>query len=285
MSIAISRHGLLIVVLFLLLPNAALADTGFIDRKVTVGGIAYRYQVYVPAEFNASQKWPVIVYLHSNGAGGVDGLSHTDTGLASVIRRDRARVPAIVVFPQADPSSRWSSPAMQEQALACLDATAKEFNGDADRFYLVGYSMGGQGVLRMSSRWPNRFAAIVDISGTVIATSPSATKQQVAIDVHTHPFLNAPDIYRALAQLIAVTPIWIFHGDADQSVPVEQSRQLVNALKSANAPVRYTEYTAAGHAIQERALSEPELLPWLLSQRRKHSETQTKKGSNLALVS
>ena len=260
---------LIIGILFLLIPTAGRADTGFVDRKVAVGGTVYRYQVYVPADFNPSQKWPVIVYLHSNGAGGVDGLSHTNTGLASVIRRDRARVPAIVVFPQAESSSRWSRPVMQEQVLACLDAATREFNGNADRIYLVGYSMGGQGVLRISSRWPKRFAALVDISGTVIATSPSATKQQVALDVQTHPFLNSPDIYRALAQLIAVTPIWIFHGDIDQSVPVEQSRQLVNAWKSARAPVRYTEYTGAGHSIEERALSEPELLPWLLAQRRK----------------
>ena len=261
-------------VLFLLVPSAALADTGFIDRKVTVGGTPYRYQVYVPADFNPSQKWPVIVFLHSNGVQGVDGLSHTNTGLASVIRRDRARVPAIVVFPQANPGSRWSSPAMQEQVLACLDATAKEFNGDADRFYLIGYSMGGQGVLRLLSRWPNRFAALVDISGTVIAKSPSATKEQVALDVQTHPFLNAPDIYRVLAHLIAATPIWVFHGDSDASVPVEQSRQLVSALRTAGATVRYTEYPGAGHSIEERALSEPELLPWLLSHKRKPSRTK-----------
>ncbi len=264
-------------VLLLLFPTAALADTGFIDRKVTIRNTAYRYQVYVPADFNPSQKWPVIVFLHDNAARGVDGLRQTETGLASVIRRDRARVPAIVVFPQANPSSRWSSPTMQEQVLACLDAAAREFNGDADRVYLIGYSMGGQGVLRLASRWPDRFAALVDISGTVIAKSPSATNQQVALDVQTHPFLTAPDVYRSLALLIAATPIWVFHGDADQSVPVEQSRQLVSALKSAGATVRYTEYTGAGHSIEERALSETELLPWLLSQTRKDSRTETKR--------
>lgn len=128
--------------LFLLLPNAALADTGFLDRKVTVGGTDYRYQVYVPADVNRSHKWPVIVFLHSNGAQGVDGRRQTATGLASLIPRDRTRVPAIVVFPQANPGSRWSNPAMHEQVLACLDSAAKEFNGDADRFYLIGYSMG-----------------------------------------------------------------------------------------------------------------------------------------------
>ena len=275
MSNAIIRRVRIIGILFLLFPNAAFADTGFLDRKVTVGSAAYRYQVYVPADFTPGRKWPVIVFLHGNGAHGVDGLRQTDTGLASVIRRDRARVPAIVVFPQANPGSRWSSPVMHEQILACLDAAAREFNGDADRFYLIGYSMGGQGVLRLLSRWPNRFAALVDISGTVIAKSPSATNEQVALDAQTHPFLTAPDIYRALAQVIAGTPIWIFHGDADASVPVEQSRQLVSALKSAGATVRYTEYAGAGHSIEERALSEAELLPWLLSQTRKHSGKQT----------
>lgn len=134
--------------------------------------------------------------------------------------------------------------------------------------------MGGQGVLRLSSRWPDRFAALVDISGTVIAKSPSATNEQVALDVQTHSFLTAPDIYKALALKIAATPIWIFHGDTDQSVPVEQSRQLVSALRSAGATVRYTEYSGAGHSIEERALAEPELLPWLLSQTRKRSEKQ-----------
>lgn len=279
MSNPIDRRARIIGVLLLLVPNAALADTGFIDRKVTIGGSAYRYQVYVPADFDRSRKWPVIVYLHDNGARGVDGLSQTDTGLARIIRRDRARVPAIVVFPQANPSSRWSSPAMQEQVLACLDATVREFNGDADRFYLIGYSMGGQGVLRLSSRWPNRFAALVDISGTVIARSPSATNEQVALDIQTHPFLTAPDIYRALARLITATPIWVFHGDTDASVPVEQSRQLVSALRSAGATVRYTEYPAVGHAIEERALSEAELLSWLLSQTREPSATRTKKAN------
>lgn len=283
MSNAINRCVRVIGILLLLFPTAALADTGFLDRKVTIGSAAYRYQVYVPADFNSSHKWPVIVFLHDNSARGVDGLSQTNTGLANVIRRDRARVPAIVVFPQANPSSRWSSPTMHEQVLACLDAAAREFNGDADRVYLIGYSMGGQGVLRLASRWPDRFAALVDISGTVIAKSPSATKEQVAIDVHTHAFLNAPDLYRALALLIAATPIWVFHGDADQSVPVEQSRQLVSALKSAGATVRYTEYAGAGHSIEERALSEAELLPWLLSQTRKDSRTETKKGNQTSL--
>jgi predicted peptidase len=264
----------LIALLCLVGVSPALGDTGFLDRQVTVGGTLYRYQVYIPAEFDRGHKWPVIVYLHDNGPRGVDGLSQTDAAFASTIRRDRSRVPAIVIFPQAIPSARWSTPSMQDQTLACLDATAKEFNGDPDRVYLIGYSMGGQGVLRIASRWPDRFAALVDISGTVIAQSRSATEQQVEADVQTHAFLAAPDLYRALAQLIAGSSIWIFHGDSDEAVPVEQSRRLVSELRAAGATVRYTEYAGADHSIVERAMAEPEVLPWLLSQKRKPSRTR-----------
>src|SRR5688572_3778582 len=54
MSTAIRIAG----VLLLIFPTAALADTGFLDRRVTIGSTAYRYQVYVPANFNHSHKWP-----------------------------------------------------------------------------------------------------------------------------------------------------------------------------------------------------------------------------------
>ena len=50
-------------------PSAPLAaqrvQTGFLDRSVTLSGVAYRYQVYVPANYSATQRWPVILFLHA----------------------------------------------------------------------------------------------------------------------------------------------------------------------------------------------------------------------------
>ena len=53
------------------------ADTGFLDRTVTIGTVTYRYQVYVPAEHSGSKLWPVIVDLHGNGGQGADALLPT----------------------------------------------------------------------------------------------------------------------------------------------------------------------------------------------------------------
>ena len=52
---------------------------------------------------------------------------------------------------------------MQDMAMATLDATLHEFNGDLDRVYLTGFSLGGAGVVRMAGGWPTRFAALLAV--------------------------------------------------------------------------------------------------------------------------
>src|SRR5262245_59766544 len=108
------------------------ADTGFLDRSVTVAGETDLYQVYVPRDWSSKQKWPVILFLHGAGERGHDGVLPTQVGLGAAIRRDRTRFPAVVVFPQARENQRWSDPPMLQSALAALDAVTKEFNGDVD---------------------------------------------------------------------------------------------------------------------------------------------------------
>ncbi|MBC8086472.1 MAG: prolyl oligopeptidase family serine peptidase, partial [Phycisphaerae bacterium] len=77
------------------------------------------------------------------------------------------------------------------------------------------------------------------------------------------------DPYAALANGIKQLPVWIFHGDADQVIPVTQAQQMTAALKRVNAKVRYTEYPGADHnGTAPKALAEAEVLAWLFSQRR-----------------
>jgi acetyl esterase/lipase len=55
------------------------------------------------------------------------------------------------------------------------------------------------------------------------------------------------DPYAETAHSIGKTPVWIFHGDADPAVPVEESYKMYAALQAANANVKYTEYPGVGH--------------------------------------
>ena len=68
------------------------------------------------------------------------------------------------------------------------------------------------------------------------------------------------------------TPVWVFHGSADQAVPVSESRKMVEALKAAGGNVRYNEYEGVGHNSWDKAYGEAEIFPWMLAQKRKTSK-------------
>ena len=246
--------------------SAVHAETGFLDRSVTMAGQTFAYEVYVPRDFNGARAWPVVVSLHGGGGLGSDGIRPTENGWAAGIRRDRSLYPAIFLFPQARRS--WVDREMQDLVILQLDRTIAEFHGDPSRIYLTGFSMGGAGAYRMAYRWPERFAAVVTVAGPVEA-GVSAPPQNLELDRQSNPYTTQPDPFTVLATGIRNIPILVFQGDADEVVPVEQSRRIVAALKKAAANVRYTEFPGLNHGeAGTKALTDPATLSWLLTQHR-----------------
>lgn len=238
-------------------------ETGFLNRSVTLGGVEYRYQVYVPREFNKKQKWPMIVALHGGGEYGSDGIRHTNVGLAPAIRRNPERFPAIVVFPQARADGR---PGWQldggEAAMAAIDKAIRDFSVDVKRVVLTGYSAGGNGTWSLASRYPDKFAGIVPVCAFVSKFTGRAS----AI---AYPALAAgDDPHTEVARNVAKLPIWMFHGARDDVVLPDESRRMFDALKKLGADVQYTELPNANHNAWDPAYGNEELIKWMLSQRR-----------------
>jgi predicted peptidase len=230
-------------------------ETGFLDRTLTIAGTTYKYQVFVPDNWSAKQSWPIILFLHGAGERGDDGLVQTEVGIATAVRLDRSRFPAIIVIPQCRKDGWWGKSPMSEVAILSLEAPSKEFHGDARRTYLTGLSMGGYGTWAIAGAYPGRFAAIAPICGGLLL--PEKARAQ-SPDDHT-PYKEAA------AKIGAKTPVWIFHGGADDTVPVEESRRMNEAMKALGGEVRYTEYPGVGHNSWDKAYAEPEFITWLLS--------------------
>ena len=240
-------------------------ETGFLNRSILVDGAEYRYQVYVPRGFQRSISFPIILALHGGGEYGKDGLLQTDGGLARAIRRHVERFPAIVVFPQSPPGGTPGFQALGERiALAALDKSVAEFNADASRTYLTGLSMGGNGSWYLAYHHDDRFAAVVVVCGFVGEFTGTTS------GVHYPPIVPASttDPYATIAQKISRLPIWIFHGDADPTVPVDESRRMAAALKANGANVQYTELPGVGHNAWDPAYDRADLIAWLFKQRR-----------------
>jgi len=255
------HSALLLAVASLLFAGSLIAkqETGFLNRTVTVGSETYKYQVYLPPDWNKKQAWPVILFLHGAGERGDDGVTQTQVGLGGGIRTHIDRWPAIVVMPQCRKDTWWSSDAkMEAQAFAALEKSMKEFHGDPSRVYLSGLSMGGYGSWAYATKHPGKFAAMIVICGGV--------KVPESIRNRFPNVIESADPYTDVAAKIGKTPVWIFHGDADVAVPVLESRKMNDALKAAGGDVRYTEYPGVNHNSWDKAYGETDLPKWLFAQ-------------------
>jgi predicted peptidase len=225
-----------------------------------VDGHEYRYRVHLPPGWSQEQRWPVILFLHGAGGYGSDGYRQTTEGLGPAIRRHPERFGAIVVFPQVPASG---TPGWQTLggriALASLDEAIRDYGGDRSRVALTGLSVGGNGAWSLAYRYPDRFKALLVVCGFV-----SEFKGSMYRIVYPSLVPGTTDPFPAVAQRIAGVPIWVFHGDADGTVPVEQSRRMVAALRAVNARVQYTELPRVGHDAWEVAYERPDVASFLL---------------------
>ena len=200
------------------------------------------YQLYLPAEYgkDTGKKWPLIMFLHGSGESGSDVNKVKTHGPPKLIAQnaDSPVKQFIVVSPQC-PAARQGWNVFSLNAL--LDDVLAKYSVDQDRVYLTGLSMGGFGTWEWASRNSDRFAAIAPMCGG-----------------------GNPANVRRLATL----PIWVFHGDADPTVPVKNSDDMVEALKKANADVKYTRYPGVGHDCWTRSYNNSELFEWMLTHKR-----------------
>lgn len=232
----------------------------FVERNLEIAGETRRYQVFVPASAAGGRTPPVIVFLHGSGERGSDGAKQTLVGIGPYLRAHQDRFPAIVVFPQAPDETEWAGNA--DLVFATLDAATREFNGDPDRTYLTGLSMGGYGTWDMAMRAPGRFAALAPVCGGVVhPRRPSMGVSGIA---------GAANPYAAVAARLKDTPVWQFHGALDDVVSPDYSRQMNAALQAAGArDARLTIFPDANHNSWDATYSQtPELWTWLFAQKR-----------------
>ena len=232
----------------------------FVERNLEIAGETRRYQVFVPASAAGGRMPPVIVFLHGSGERGSDGAKQTLVGIGPYLRAHQDRFPAIVVFPQAPDETEWAGNA--DLVFATLDAATREFNGDPDRTYLTGLSMGGYGTWDMAMRAPGRFAALAPVCGGVVhPRRPTMGVSGIA---------GAANPYAAVAARLKDTPVWQFHGALDDVVSPDYSRQMNAALQAAGArDARLTIFPDANHNSWDATYSQtPELWTWLFAQKR-----------------
>jgi predicted peptidase len=222
------------------------------------------YRIMYPPGFDASETYPLLLFLHGKGERGNDNekqLVHGADFFADPSNREN--FPAIVVFPQCPENDWWArmgrsgdadssrnfifpakgppTPAMR-LVLQLLDELVSEPYTDADRVYVGGLSMGGMGTFDLLAIRPGTFAAAFPICGGGNT--------------------------RTAGKISRKTAFWIFHGAEDPAVAPEYSIAMAHAIRKRKGSVKLTIYPETGHNSWESAFKEKELLPWIFSHRR-----------------
>ena len=189
------------------------------------------YRVYVPKTYVASKPMPLVIALHGLGANEdsfFDSYSQLPPQLAEKhgflmaaplgFRRDGFYGSGIMGATDAE--SRKRGEYSEKDVLEVLRLMKAAYNVDDSRIYLMGHSMGAIGAWALGSKYAPTWAAIVAFSGVGAAT---------------------------LADNMKAIPHFIVHGDADNTVNVSGSRNMVAALKKLNANVTYIEVPGGSH--------------------------------------
>ena len=94
-----------------LLFSLALHAQSFEKKTYTdAAGHVLPYQILMPANYNPSVKYPVVLVLHGAGERGDDNMAQMKYGAPVFLNAEnREKYPAIVIFPQCPKDSYWSS--------------------------------------------------------------------------------------------------------------------------------------------------------------------------------
>jgi len=231
---------LLLIGLFLSMINYCDGKAGVMNKsqhqkKVFKTQVGLKYLLYLPESYEKKGKpWPLIVFLHGSGQRG-DNLEKLKVHGIPKILENKKDFPFVVISPQCPEGGRWND--YTEVLKRLIDQIKAEYNIDSSRVYLTGLSMGGLGTWYMAGRYPNEFAAIAPICG-------------------------GGDLFMVKSLKM---PIWAFHGAKDNTVPIQRSQEMVDAVKAAGGDVKFTVYPELGHNCWDAAYGTEELYQWFLS--------------------
>lgn len=199
----------------------------------------FGYVQYLPKDYDETKKYPLVFFLHGAGERGTDLDAAMRHGYMKYVREEGREYPFIFVAPQCPNSKFWGC--YTESLIAFLDYICETLPIDADRIYLTGLSMGGTGSWMLAMADPSRFAALAPVCGTGI-------------------YWNAG--------MIKNIPIYAYHGDCDEVVPVHESINMVKMVNKNGGNAKIEICYGVGHDSWEQAYGDDRLLNWMLEQRK-----------------
>ena len=196
--------------------------------------------LYYPEDYGTkvNEKFPLLLFLHGGGESGDTLTSLKSNGPPKMIAEGK-QFPFLILAPQNPHKKKWWN---TRAVVQLLDSIVTQNRVDPKRIYLTGLSRGGGAAWEMAVQYPDKFAALAVVCGMT-------------------PLPYAAWIDESM-------PIWVFHGEEDQSIPISESETMVDKLRQMGHEVKFTRYPGVGHDSWVKAYTTEELYEWFMRQAR-----------------
>mgnify|MGYP001417320875 FL=1 len=192
----------------------------------------YTYSVRPPSDYNDSKQYPIFIFLH----GGV-----TNDWFFTNFLTNNFHIPqndSYIIVRPSKLQMDWNP----KKVLDVLEDVKTQMSVDDDRVYLTGLSMGGRGTFIVAAELPDYFAAIMPLSP------------------HHTPYSYLP-----LAEDVAHLPIWMSHGDSDNTSSYDLASQMAQELQDLGAEIEFHTVIGGEHGGWFSIYSDPVVMEWMLS--------------------
>jgi dipeptidyl aminopeptidase/acylaminoacyl peptidase len=184
------------------------------------------YVVYIPEDYDQAQTYPLLVFLHGSGT--------TETEILSFPFLSPGKFIGMGPFGRGR-SNGFATDEAQRDIAEAIDDVIANYPIDTERIILAGFSMGGYGVYRTYWETPDKFKALVVLSGLTRFGDGSLDFRKIDLQ----PFRGMP--------------MFVFHGEKDWNVSYDQAVDLVGKLRAAGARVEFHSEPNKGHEVPSDA--------------------------------
>ena len=208
-------------------------------------GNTLQYCLFLPDDYSADKKYPVILFLHGAGEIGTDNVTQLRNINNMFIKNPDYVSQSILICPQTPEWWRLDreygdGKGTLTSALHLLQDIQKEYSCDENRIYLTGLSMGGYATWELLQNYGEIFAAAVPVCG--FGTEMFAYK---LVDI----------------------PIRIYHGTADPTVSFSSSQDMYDAIVAAGGQkVELFPLEGVGHDAWLYAYADTTMFDWMFAQ-------------------
>ncbi len=209
----------------------------FINQPVLAGGKKYSFALYAPPMVKG-KTYPLVIILH--GAGG--------NGKSTLTRWVKRLGDDFIIACPSYPMGAWWSFRAEAMVLNLIQHLRANYPIDANQILLAGLSNGAVGAYMLGMFYPDYFAGVVPIAGTIS-------------ERYMHFLVNMVN-----------TPLYSIQGEHDPIFPIKFSKRIRKILTTMKYPAVFREHDQkisahGGHFLPESEI--PAMVTWMKNQKRK----------------